>query len=207
MIGILDYRAGNAPSVLNAMEKLHIPARLISSPQEVMACNGIILPGVGSAKATMDSLQELGVLPALCRKVLEQGTHFMGICVGLQVLFEHSDEGDVDCLGWLKGKVHRFCDQKVRVPQIGWNEVRFVKESLLVEGLAQGGHFYFVNSYYVQPANDEIALGKTQYGGEFTSMVSYQNIHASQFHLEKSGVLGLTILRNFADLAKRSTTC
>jgi glutamine amidotransferase len=197
MIGVIDYKAGNAPSVLNALEMLGIPAQFVSTPEGVARAAGLILPGVGSAAATMDSLRELRLVEALRRRVLEEKVPFMGICVGLQVLFQWSEEGDTQCLGWLPGKVRRFPDT-VRVPQIGWNEVRFTRESPVLKGLGQSEFFYFVNSYYVEPADGALALGVTEYQQEFCSMVNRENIYATQFHIEKSGAPGLQILKNFA---------
>ncbi|HOB35936.1 MAG TPA: imidazole glycerol phosphate synthase subunit HisH [Candidatus Avimonas sp.] len=198
MIGIIDYKAGNAPSALNACRRLGVDARLLSAPDEIEECGGIILPGVGSAQATMDSLRETGIADALKKKVLDGGAPFLGICIGLQVLFEHSEEEDAECLGWLSGEVRRFPEQMVRVPQIGWNEVRFVRERPVLSGIGESGFFYFVNSYYAVPKDSGIILGKTRYGVEFCSMIAHKNIIAAQFHVEKSGETGLRLLKNFA---------
>lgn len=201
MIGVIDYKAGNAPSVLNALQILKIPSSLVSSPADIEKSMGLILPGVGSAKATMESLKEMGCLETIEKKVLREGIPFLGICIGLQVLFEHSEEGDTDCLGWLPGTVKRFPENLVRVPQIGWNETRFVKSHPVLSGLNSSEYFYFVNSYYVIPRDDGHILAKTHYGVEFCSMIAHKNIFASQFHIEKSGATGLKLLLNFARLA------
>lgn len=198
MIAIIDYKAGNSHSVENACRRMNIDSRLVSDPAELEGAGGIILPGVGSAQATMDSLAELGMTDALRQKVIEEKIPFFGICVGLQVLFEHSDEDDCDCLGWLKGSVRRFDRARVRVPQIGWNAVHWKKNDPVNAGVADGSYFYFVNSYYVVPEDESIAMAVTDYGGEFTSMISSGNIYASQFHIEKSGPAGLAVLKNFA---------
>ncbi|MDR1094099.1 MAG: imidazole glycerol phosphate synthase subunit HisH [Clostridiales bacterium] len=129
-IGIIDYKAGNSPSVLNALQRLNIEARLLAAPENAGGSAGIILPGVGSARATMDSLRESGWIDFLNDSVLKKGLPFLGICVGLQILFEHSEEGDTLCLGWLKGQVKRFDSAKVRVPHIGWNLVRFADNAV-----------------------------------------------------------------------------
>ncbi|HEY7136588.1 MAG TPA: imidazole glycerol phosphate synthase subunit HisH [Acidimicrobiia bacterium] len=197
MIDVIDYRAGNAPSVLYALEHLGLSARVVSKPEEVAAATRIVLPGVGSAGATMASLEELSLVDALRARVLDDHVPFLGICIGLQVLFEHSEEGDVPTLGWLPGTVRRFPSTQ-RVPQIGWNGVRARRPHPLWNGLPETAHCYFVNSYYAVPADDTDTLGVTEYGVEFTSMVAHDNIAATQFHAEKSGRLGLTILRNFA---------
>ncbi|HEY8391131.1 MAG TPA: imidazole glycerol phosphate synthase subunit HisH [Capillibacterium sp.] len=201
MIGVIDYRAGNGPSVLNALHALKIKARLVSTPEALRSVKGIILPGVGSARATMDSLQELGLIPALEEKVLGGKTPFLGICIGMQILMEYSAEGDTPCLGWLKGKVERF-DGAVRIPQMGWNEVTFRRRDPVLAGLPEKEFFYFVNSYYVCPEAKEIVLATTHYGREFCSMLAWGPIYATQFHAEKSGVAGLQLLKNFALLAE-----
>ena len=198
MIGIIDYRVGNAPSVLNALCSLNIDSCLVSSPGQVEKCTGIILPGVGSAQATMDSLAEIGLIRVLEDKVLNKGLPFLGICIGLQVLFEYSEEGDAKCLGWFPGIVKRFPDQLVRVPQIGWNEARFLDKHPVLADLGKGEFFYFVNSFYVVPEKEDIMLAKTWYGVEFCYMIAYKNIIAAQFHLKKSGARGLKLLKNFA---------
>jgi glutamine amidotransferase len=197
MIDVIDYRAGNAPSVLYALEHLGLPARLASTPAEVAAAERIILPGVGAARATIDSLVEQGLVPALTDRVQGDGVPFLGICIGLQVLFDHSEEGDTPGLGWVPGTVRRFPDTG-RVPQIGWNEVRFGRPHPVTAGVPDAGHYYFVNSYHCIPADPADALGITDYTVEFCSVVARGNIVATQFHAEKSGALGLALLRGFA---------
>jgi len=198
MIAVIDYRAGNAPSVLYALEHLGLPARLVASAGEVAAAERIILPGVGAARATIDSLVEQDLVGALTDRVQGDGVPFLGICIGLQVLFDHSEEGDTTGLGWVPGVVKRF-PSTGRVPQIGWNEVRFTRPHALTAGAPPRGHYYFVNSYYCAPADPADALGLTDYTVEFCSVVARDNVVATQFHAEKSGALGLTLLRNFAE--------
>lgn len=204
MIGVIDYKAGNAPSVYNALKRIGKEGIMVRSGAELENnhFDGIILPGVGSARATLDSLEETGLLDAVKTKVLDEKVPFLGICIGMQVLFERSEEGDVDCLGWLKGNVIRFRADCVRVPQMGWNEVRFKKDHPLVKGLGESGHFYYVNSYHVVPENEGDILAVTDYDGDFCCMVQHDNIMAAQFHIEKSGPLGLKLLGNFVDLAE-----
>jgi imidazole glycerol-phosphate synthase subunit HisH len=197
MIDVIDYRAGNAPSVLYALEHLGIPARLASTPAEVAAAERIILPGVGAARATIDSLVQQDLVGALSDRVQGDGVPFLGICIGLQVLFDHSEEGDTPGLGWVPGTVRRFPDSG-RVPQIGWNEVRFGHPHPVTAGVPDVGHYYFVNSYHCVPEDPADALGVTDYTVEFCSVVARGNIVATQFHAEKSGALGLGLLRGFA---------
>ena len=197
MIGVVDYRAGNAPSVMFALERLGIPAALIRTPEAIAAADRIILPGVGAAAATIESLAESDLITALQTRVLDDGVPFLGICIGLQVIFEHSEEGHTDGLGWLPGLVRRFPDTD-RVPQIGWNRVEFRRPHPLSANLPDEPYCYFVNSYYAAPSDPHAVLGVTDYSVEFTSMVASGNIAATQFHAEKSGEIGLAILANFA---------
>ncbi len=201
MIGVIDYRAGNSPSVLNALNKIGCEAALVRSESEIKACNGIILPGVGSADATIKSLNEIGCVELLTDLVTKKGIPFLGICVGLQVLFDHSAEGDIDCLGWIPGKILKFESAEVRVPQMGWNEVKFKKGSPLIKDM-ESGYFYFVNSYYAVPKDETVILGTAEYGKEFCAMIHHKNIFASQCHIEKSGETGLKLLKNFAEYAE-----
>lgn len=207
MIGVIDYRAGNGPSVKNALDSLDIQNCLTADKRQLEACSHIILPGVGSAGATMDSLRELGLIEVLERHTLELHKPFFGICVGLQVLFGHSEEDDADCLGWLRGDVVKFQSNAIRIPQIGWNSVRFTSDHPIWDGLANESYFYFVNSYHIRPSDLSDVLGVTDYGGEFVSIVAHDNIVASQFHIEKSGPAGLMLLKNFTQLGKEDSGC
>lgn len=197
MIGVVDYRAGNAPSVMFALDRLGIPARLVRTAAEIAVAERVILPGVGAAGATMASLADSGLIDALDAKVRHDGAPFLGICIGLQVIFDHSEEGDVDGLGWVPGQVRRFPPTD-RVPQIGWNAVEFRSAHPLVAGLPDPTYCYFVNSYYAEPADPAAVLGATEYSVAFCSMVAADNVAATQFHAEKSGEVGLAILANFA---------
>ncbi len=203
MVNIVNYKAGNAPSVSNALRYLNVPCRFVSTPEQLEQSEKLILPGVGSAKATMDSLKEMNLIEVLEKKVLDERIPFLGICIGHQILFDHSEEGNTKCLGWLKGKAVKFDKKKVRVPHIGWNEVKFKQKHRLVSGLQNSEFFYFVNSYYIVPDNKEIVFGQTQYGLEFCSALLWKNIVSTQFHVEKSGPVGLRLLKNFAQLDKQ----
>ena len=197
MIGVIDYRAGNAPSVGYALAHLGLGHRLVASPRELRAADRLVLPGVGAAQATLDSLFEADLVDALHERVLEDRVPFLGICIGLQVLFEHSEEGDVEGLGWIPGLVRRFPDS-VRVPQIGWNTVEPTRAHPVTDGLGAPAHCYFVNSYHCDPADPDHVLAVTDYGSPFCSVAGRDNIVATQFHAEKSGPLGLGVLERFA---------
>jgi glutamine amidotransferase len=197
MIGVVDYRAGNAPSVLYALERLGLAATLVGDTAGLDAVDRVILPGVGAATATIASLEESALVAGLTRRVVDDGAPFLGICIGLQVLFEHSEEGPADCLGWVPGRVRRFPDTD-RVPQIGWNEVQVARPHPLVAGWPEHPYCYFVNSFHAVPADADAVLATTEYSVPFCSMVAAGNIAATQFHAEKSGEIGLAVLRNFA---------
>jgi imidazole glycerol-phosphate synthase subunit HisH len=197
MIAVVDYRAGNASSVLYALEHLGLDAQLVDRADGLAGAERIILPGVGEARATLDSLVEQDLVAALTDRVRGDRVPFLGICIGLQVLFDHSEEGDTECLGWVPGQVRRFPDTG-RVPQIGWNRVHVAREHPLTAAAPEDGHFYFVNSYYCVPDDPSDVLGRTDYTVEFCSVVARQNIAATQFHAEKSGPLGLSLLRAFS---------
>lgn len=199
MIRIIDYKAGNAPSVLHAVSHLGHKAAFAASPADLHKASCIILPGVGTADATMDSLRELDLIPALEEAVHEKKVPFLGICIGMQILFDCSEEGtgpsggDVPCLGWLAGKVVKYDTNAVRVPQMGWNKVSFVKDTNIYD---REDYFYFVNSYHAK-ADPEDIWGEADYSGKFTAAVNRGNIYGTQFHVEKSGEAGLKLLDDF----------
>jgi imidazole glycerol-phosphate synthase subunit HisH len=197
VIGVIDYRAGNAPSVGFALDHLGLEHRLVDSPDGLRAADRLVLPGVGAARATLASLYEADLVDVLSERVIDGGVPFLGICIGLQVLFEHSDEGDVDGLGWVPGVVRRFSGS-VRVPQIGWNTVTTTRAHPVTDGLPDPAYCYFVNSYYCEPADPDDVLGVTEYGTSFCSVMARRNLVATQFHAEKSGPVGLGLLERFA---------
>lgn len=206
MIKIIDYKAGNAPSVLSAVKHLGYAADFARCAKDIENASHIILPGVGSAKATMESLREMDLIPALENAVLRKKVFFLGICVGMQILFEHSEEDDTECLGWLKGKVVKFDVSKVRVPQMGWNQVRFVKNAVNNQD-DQDDFFYFVNSYYAKPENESDLWGVADYHGIFAAAICRDNIYATQFHAEKSSEAGLMLLKGLLSLKKGADLC
>lgn len=197
MIGVVDYRAGNAPSVMYALDRLGLEARFVRTATDLDAVDRIILPGVGAAAATLASLAESDLIEALSRRVLDEAVPFLGICIGLQVIFERSEEGPSAGLGWLPGTVIRFPDTD-RVPQIGWNEVVVQRAHPLVAGWPDDPYCYFVNSFHAVPSDPATTLAITDYSVTFSSMVGRDNIAATQFHAEKSGEIGLQVLTNFA---------
>jgi len=201
MIAILDYEGGNLASVLRALDHTGFDACITWDFETIRRADHVILPGVGAAKATMHHLRTRGLDKLIREEVIGGGIPFLGICIGVQVIFGSSEEEAAECLGILPGSVRRFpsvCGgEQLKVPQIGWNQVRFSKPHPIFAGVEDGTSFYFVNSYYPVPASEELVYAKTTYGVEFASVVGKGNLVATQFHLEKSGVPGLRMLENF----------
>lgn len=210
MIAILDYKAGNQTSVLRALKFLGIPS-VITADSEVLArADGIIFPGVGSSAQAMDVLRgehlDLCLADAIARK-----QPVLGICLGCQILLEHSEEGNTRTLGLVKGECRKFPDTLLQedgspapVPHMGWNTVSCTRDNELFRGIDASAQFYFVHSYYVAP-EDELVLGQTSYGGlTFCSVYGRSGLWAVQFHPEKSGRFGLALLKNYHDYCKEA---
>ena len=197
MNAIIDYGAGNLTSVARALAYLGYDGQITADPKIILAADKIIFPGVGAARATMDNLNAGGLSEVLW-EVYESGKRMLGICIGIQILFDHSEEEDTPCLGILPGAVEKFeATPTLKVPQIGWNEVYQIQSHPIFQNVPNPAHFYFVNSYYPIPKNSVHAIGRTTYGVEFCSAVAHGNLIATQFHLEKSGRIGLQMLDNF----------
>ena len=207
MIAIIDYDAGNLTSVARALTHLGYKNEITAAAEAILAADRVIFPGVGAAKATMQTLQKRGLNEVLT-DFYRTGRPMLGICIGIQILFEHSEEEDAKCLGLLPGYVQKYPQRypmidtekktkTLKVPQIGWNEVHQTRSHRIFEDVPNPAHFYFVNSYYPVPAVEDIVIGKTAYGLEFCSAIAHNNLIATQFHLEKSGRVGLKMLNNF----------
>ena len=204
-IVLVDYGAGNMRSVQRALEAVGQQPLVTSDPRDLQDARGIVLPGVGSAQDAMRALARLDLIASL-RDYAASGRPFLGVCVGQQLLFDASDEGGgVECLGILPGIVRRFpSDRGLKVPQIGRNTVWLKYDHPLLEGIPNASYFYFVHSYYVDPAEREMTLGETEYGIDFASIVARENVVATQFHPEKSADLGLRLYANFARIVEKS---
>ncbi len=202
MIGIIDYGSGNLRSVYNAFRYLDQEVFVCKTPEELKKADRIVLPGVGSSKDAMTQLKQSGLSEALLQE-LNKGKSFLGICLGLQLLFSKSYEsGGCDCLGIVKGEVKLFPGGPgLKVPQIGWNTVKVNERNCpLFEGVEDNSFFYFVHSYYCDNYESEYTLGTTEYGIQYVSALWKDNIYAVQFHPERSQENGLKILKNFIKL-------
>jgi len=200
MITIVDYGAGNLRSVCNAVAGLGYQPKLAVTPEEVLAARVLVLPGVGAAASTMENLRRLG-LDGAVKSYIAQGRPFLGICIGLQVLFTSTEEGGRHgCLNVIPGVVKRL-PPGLKIPHMGWNQVRQKVEHPVFDGVADEANFYFVHSYYAEPEDKSLVAGETEYGIRICSMVIRDNLVATQFHPEKSGQVGLKIYDNFIKLA------
>ena len=200
IIAVVDYGAGNLRSVRNALE--HVGARVLTArtPAELENADKIVLPGVGAFGAGMAALRRAG-FEAPLKEAARAGVPLFGICLGLQYLFERSDEmGDHTGLGLLRGRVTRFPAEGPKVPHIGWNQLHIRREHPLLAGVPSGAYAYFVHSYYARPADPEDVLAETDYGIAFASVVARDNLFGIQPHPEKSQAVGLRILRNFVEM-------
>ncbi|MBF0521824.1 MAG: imidazole glycerol phosphate synthase subunit HisH [Candidatus Omnitrophica bacterium] len=199
MIAIIDYGMGNLRSVQKAFEKVGANALITQNALDIKKAEKIVLPGVGAIKPAIDKLKELKLITPI-KEAIKEGKPFLGICLGLQLLFEKSDEGgDVEGLGILKGTVRKF--QSLKVPQMGWNQIQIQQKNCpLYKGINNGSNFYFCHSYYVDPTDRKNIATLTDYGIDFTSSIATGNIFGVQFHPEKSQALGLKILKNFTEM-------
>lgn len=205
MIAIIDYGAGNLQSVKKALDYLGEPNLITAKSSEIEAADALILPGVGSFGDAMQSLTDSGLLETVRAAALSD-TPFLGICLGLQLLFPESEESKgVKGLGVLPGKIIKFPgDMGLKIPQIGWNSINILEGCKLYAGVPQNAYVYFVHSYYLQAADPEVVAATAEYGVTFHASVADEahRLYATQFHPEKSGAVGLRILRNFAAMQK-----
>jgi len=204
MIGIVDYKAGNLTSVGRALAYLGIPFKISGDPEVLRKCERVIFPGVGAARSAMENLKAQG-LDEFLETAFSQGVPILGICLGMQIIMDYSEEDEgTKTLGLIPGRVRRFPspllygDEVLKVPHMGWNSVEWTKEHPVFSGLDPEFEYYFVHSYFVEPQDREVVCGITFHGISFPSSIAYKNIVAVQFHPEKSGNPGLKILQNFS---------
>jgi glutamine amidotransferase len=201
-IAIVDYQAGNLRSVYKALERSRARPKITSDAGEIESADGLVLPGQGASDSAMRELRARGLVDPIT-EYIEGGKPFLGLCLGLQLLLEASDEGVEKSLGVLAGRTRRL-PGGVKVPHMGWNQVEFHRPHPVLEGVPNGSYFYFVHSYYADPEDRSVLAGTTTYGVDFCSAVAWDNVVAVQFHPEKSGAVGLRLYDNFVGLV--STT-
>jgi glutamine amidotransferase len=204
MIGIVDYGSGNIQAIANIFNRLNISYEIINNPEFLKKADKLILPGVGAFDATMNQLVNSGLKVALDEEVLVKKKPVMGVCVGMQILSEFSEEGDMPGLGWIKGNVKKFDISKLKekpyLPHMGWNSVDPQIQHPLFKGIEHDLGFYFVHSYYFETNDPVDILGTTIYGDTFSSAIYHDNIFGMQFHPEKSHSNGIQLLSNFAEI-------
>ena len=198
---IIDYDAGNLKSVQRACEKVGMASEISSDPERVLHAEKIIFPGVGSAESAVETLKKRGLDNAIV-DFFRAGKPILGICLGLQILLDHTEEGNKKCLGMVSGACERFkfSDRSLKIPHIGWNDIQINFEHPVLDKIEDGDQFYFVHSYYAKLLHEQEIASSTEYGNmKFCSTLAKDNLFATQFHLEKSGELGLKILKSFGD--------
>ena len=203
MVAIIDYDAGNIKSVEKAMLALGESVRITREPEEILSADHVILPGVGAFGDAMNKIHQYHLADVI-REVVDRGTPFLGICLGLQLLFESSEESEgVDGLGILRGKIVRLPEtQGLKIPHIGWNSLKYPNKGRLFEGISEEAYVYFVHSYYLQAEDAQIVTATTEYAAHIHASVEEDNVFACQFHPEKSSDVGMTILKNFLNISK-----
>ena len=199
MLAIIDYGAGNIGSVQRACAETGIQSVITANIDAIKSADRIIFPGVGAAPSAMENLNRTGLGVAL-KQAFAAGIPILGICIGAQVVLDRSEEGNTICLGLIPGTTVRFKmqDKSLKIPHIGWNNVQVMQAHPVLEGIGKEDEFYFVHSYYPQPAKKENVYAVSDYGGDFCCAVGYKNLFAVQFHPEKSGRFGLQMLQRFA---------
>lgn len=204
MIAIVDYKMGNIGSILNMFKKIGVEATITADREIISNANGLVLPGVGAFDGGMNNLKNLKLLDVLQEAVLEKKKPVLGICLGMQLLFDSSEEGRAKGLGWISGECLKFPNilhnEVLKVPHIGWNYIDKKENHPLLEGADADTRFYFVHSYYVKSAEPDAVLAASEYGLKFDSIVAKDNVMGVQFHPEKSHRYGMELLKNFSNI-------
>lgn len=198
MIAIINYNLGNPKSIKNMLGYLGVDSMISSDPNEIALADRLILPGVGHFKHGMEQLEKLNLIETLHQEVLIKKKPILGICLGMQLMTKHSEEGDCNGLNWIDASTQKFqISESLKVPHMGWNQVSYKKDALLNEGISADPRYYFVHSYHVQCNQQSDVLGTSIYGYEFVAAFQHENIYGVQFHPEKSHKYGMELLRNF----------
>jgi glutamine amidotransferase len=204
MIAIIDYGTGNLGSMANMLKRVGAEAVITAEAAVIERADRIILPGIGAFDNGMNQLADRGLISVLKEQVIEKRKPFLGVCLGMQLLAEGSEEGKCEGLGWIKGTVKKFSSEgspPLKIPHMGWNTVKIAKPDRLFEGMTDDARFYFVHSYYLS-CDPESVVGRTDYGPSFVSAVRNGNIAGVQFHPEKSHRFGMRVLSNFAEVGE-----
>ncbi len=196
-IGVVDYKAGNLRSIGNLLRYLDADFIISDRGEELLKCDKLLFPGVGEASYAMKQLRSSG-LDSMMHEFYKSGKYILGICLGCQIILEHSEEGDVDCLGLIPGKVRKFPSGGLKVPEIGWNNIRKLQDNYILKDIPDNSDVYFVHSYYPD-VESRYGVTETEYMIRFHSMISCNNVTAAQFHPEKSGPVGIRIMKNFIE--------
>ncbi len=201
MIGIVAYGLGNVQAIANIYKRLNLEARLVSAPEELRAADRIILPGVGAFDSAMEALARSGLYETLDELVIGERRPVLGICVGMQMMAQRSEEGTSAGLGWIDAEVKRLPRADgLMLPHMGWNDIEVCAASSLFKGLEEGARFYFLHSYYFAPRDRGVVIATADYGQSFACAVQYGNVYGAQFHPEKSHDWGIRLLKNFAEM-------
>jgi glutamine amidotransferase len=202
MIVIIDYGVGNLQSILNKLKRIDVDAVISSNPEEIQNARKLILPGVGAFENGMKNLRKFGLLSVLSKKIIEEKTPILGICLGMHLFTKSSEEGHVPGLGWIDCTTKKFKfapKTRLKIPHIGWNTLEIEKNHPILKGITNDSSFYFLHSYHLVCPKEDVVLARTNYGYDFVSAVQKENILGVQFHPEKSHKNGLQLLRNFAE--------
>ena len=201
MIAIIDYGMGNLKSVYNALKKINCDCIITNNHDEIKKADKLILPGVGAFPDCMDNLKKSGLID-LIKEEVNNGKYLLGICLGMQVLFEKGYEGEEkEGLGLIKGEIRKMVDPNVKIPHIGWNNLEFNRQDSMIDGLKDNAFVYYVHSYRAENYNEEDLVGYSEYGDlKIPGLVRHKNVIGAQFHPEKSGEIGLKILKNFKEM-------
>ena len=199
MIGIIDYNAGNLTSVKRALDYLSIPCAILLDPDRLAKCERIIFPGVGNAASAMKTLKERG-LDAMLTSAFARGTPILGICLGAQIILSRSEEGNTRCLGLISGLCRKLevRDRTLKIPHMGWNEISVIARHYMLSDVLPGSQVYFVHSFFPNPSDKRMIFATCEYDMAFPCAIGFKNLFATQFHLEKSGPVGLSMLKKFA---------
>lgn len=203
MIGVVDYGSGNIRSILSLCDQIGVSATRVSTENDIKRASHLILPGVGSYDRAMSSLQKSGLLPALTSCVLQQQVPILGICVGMQIMGDSSDEGEISGLGWISGRVRSLRSASNftgPVPHMGWNTCNVQRSCRILDAKAETSSFYFLHSYFFEPTYSGNIVATTTYGIKFCSVLNHKNIYGVQFHPEKSHTWGENLIRNFVEV-------